>query len=359
MVPVYNVERFLPACMDSLLEQSHRNLDVVVVDDGSPDRGGEIADQYAARDKRVRVVHTQNHGLGAARNEGLRHIRGELLAFLDSDDVLPPDAYAVMRDTLRESGSDFVSASFLRWEKGEHLEPRWMRRLHKDRRTSITAEDHPEILGDVFAWDKMFQRSFWDRAGLSWPEATRYEDQPTTTAAFLRGRFDVIPDHVCHWRIHDQVTAATKHRASEVNLRDRFETKRMALAVVQAEGSAQIEQTFVERVLPGDMWRHFEVIPEASQEWWDLLVSGVRELWGSHSLVRSGLTPVHRLCGWLVEQGRREEAAALMAHVAEHRAPLPRTADPATGAVRLDVPPGLVDLATVDPAALALRPNET
>lgn len=357
-MPVYNVERFLPACLDSLLAQSYRNLDVVVVDDGSPDGSGDIADQYAARDRRVRAVHTDNHGLGAARNEGLRHIRGDLLVFLDSDDVLPPDAYRLMSDTLQESGSDFVTASFVRWEKGQYLEPRWMRRLHQERRLGITAEDHPEILGDVFAWDKMFRRSFWDRAGLSWREATRYEDQPTTTAAFLRGRFDVIPDHVCHWRIHDHVTAATKHRASEVNLRDRFETKRMSLAVVRAEGSARIEQTFVERVLPGDMWRHFLVIPEASQEWWDLLVSGVRELWGSDSLVHSNLPPVHRLCGWLVEQGRRDDAAALMAYVAERRAPLPRTPDPVTGGMRLDVPGEVLDVSTVDPAALAVRPHE-
>jgi CDP-glycerol glycerophosphotransferase len=358
VVPVYNVEDFLPACLDSLLDQHHRNLDVVVVDDGSPDRSGEIADQYAARDKRVRVVHTENRGLGAARNEGLRHVRGELLAFLDSDDVLPPDAYTLMRDTLRESGSDFVSASFVRWEKGAYLEPRWMRRLHSERRPGITAEDHPEILGDVFAWNKMFQRSFWDRADLSWPEATRYEDQPTTTAAFLRGRFDVIPDRVCHWRIHDYVTAATKHRASVVNLRDRFETKRMSLAVVRAEGSPAVEQTFLERVLPGDMWRHFVVIPEAGDEWWDLLVAGVREVWGDRSLVHSGLTPVHRLCGWLVEQDRRGDAAALMTYAAGLDGPVPRTEDPATGARRLDVPGHVLDVATVDPAALAVRPHE-
>ena len=144
-----------------------------------------------------------------------------------------------------------------------------------------------------------------------------------------------------------------------MNLRDRFETKRMALAVVRTEGSARIEQTFVERVLPGDMWRHFVVIPEASKEWWDLLVSGVRELWGSHSLVHSGLPPVHRLCGWLVEQDRREEAAALMTHVAAHPVPLPRATDPGTGAVRLDVPDGLVDLSTVAPEALALHPHES
>lgn len=357
VVPVYNVENFLAACLDSLLAQDHRNLDVVVVDDGSPDRSGEIAEEYAARDRRLRVVHTENRGLGAARNEGLRHVRGDLLVFLDSDDVLPTDAYTVMRDTLRETGSDFVSASFVRWEKGEYLEPRWMRRLHSERRTGITAEDHPEILGDVFAWDKMFRRSFWDGAGLRWPESTRYEDQPTTTAAFLRGRFDVIPDHVCHWRIHDKVTAATKHRASEVNLRDRFETKRMSLAVVRAEGSPAVEQTFVERVLPGDMWRHFEVIPEASDEWWDLLVAGVRDLWGDHSLVLSGLPPVHRLCGWLVEQDRREDAVSLMEYVARRRAPLEQREDPA-GTRRIDVPADVLDLSTVDDAALGVRPHE-
>jgi glycosyltransferase involved in cell wall biosynthesis len=354
VVPVYNVESFLPACLDSLLAQSHRDLDVVIVDDGSPDRSGEIADRYAARDRRIRVVHTANHGLGAARNEGLRHVRGELLTFLDSDDVLPPDAYAVMRDTLGESGSDFVSASFVRWEKGEYAEPPWMRRLHRERRPGITADDHPEILGDVFAWDKMFQRSFWDRAGLTWPEGTRYEDQPTTTAAFLRGRFDVIPDHVCHWRIHEHVTAATKHRASVVNLRDRFETKRMSLGVVRAEGSPAVERTFVERVLPGDMWRHFLVIPEASAEWWDLLVAGVRELWGSHSLVHSGLPPVHRLVGWLVEQDRRDEATAVIEYVARVGGPLSQV--PTPDGARIDVP--VIDVRSVDPAALALRDFE-
>jgi glycosyltransferase involved in cell wall biosynthesis len=354
VVPVYNVEKFLPACLDSLLAQTHRNLDVVVVDDGSPDRSGEIADGYAARDRRVRVVHTDNHGLGAARNEGVRHVRGDLLAFLDSDDVLPSSSYALMAETLAGTGSDFVSASFLRWEKGAYLEPRWMHRLHKERRTGITAADHPEILGDVFAWDKLFQRDFWDRSALSWPEGTRYEDQPATTAAFLRGRFDVIPDHVCHWRIHDVVTAPTKHRASVVNLRDRLTTKQTSLDLVRAEGSPTIERVFLDRVLPGDMWRHFIVIPEASDEWWELLVAGVRRLWGERSLVHSGLPPVHRLTGWLVEQGRREDAAAVMSYVAELGGPLPQV--PSAGGRRIDVP--VIDVDSVDPAALALRDFE-
>ena len=100
VVPAYDVAAYLPACLDSVLAQSdslgRTGLEVVVVDDGSPDESGEIAETYAAGDPRVRVVHTDNRGLGAARNEGLRHATGDLLAFADSDDVVPPGAYACL-----------------------------------------------------------------------------------------------------------------------------------------------------------------------------------------------------------------------------------------------------------------------
>jgi CDP-glycerol glycerophosphotransferase len=102
------------------------------------------------------------------------------------------------------------------------------------------------------------------------------------------------------------------------------------------------------------MWRHFIVIPEGSQEWWDALVIGVRELWGSHSLVHSGLPPVHRLVGWLVEQDRREDAVAVVNYVSERGAPVPQVRTPA--GPRIDVPG--IDPASVDPAALALRDHE-
>ncbi len=83
VVPVYRVEAWLPACLDSVLDSQLRDLEVMVVDDGSPDGSGEIAERYAARDRRVRVIHTDNHGLGAARNEGLRHAEGAFVGFAD------------------------------------------------------------------------------------------------------------------------------------------------------------------------------------------------------------------------------------------------------------------------------------
>jgi CDP-glycerol glycerophosphotransferase len=358
VVPAYGVEEWLSDCLSSLVAQTYREWEAVVVDDGSPDRSGEIAEEWAARDRRIRVVHTPNGGLGAARNEGVRHVRGDYLAFLDSDDVLPPGAYAALLEALEESGSDFVTGSMLRLEGGEQVEPRWMRRLHTPPLAGARIGEHPEILGDVFAWNKLFRTDFWHAAGLSWPEGVRYEDQPATTRAYLAGRFDVRPEIVYHWRIRDDGTSITQQRAAMADLHDRWVTKRQSLAAVREHGDPAVTEVFVDRVLPGDLWRYFVHLPEASDEWWEALRAGILEIWGDRSLVRSGLTPVHRLCGWLVEQGRREEAAALMAHVAQHRQPLPRVTDPATAVVRLDVPEELVDLATVDPAALELRPHE-
>ncbi len=213
MVPVYDVERWLPESLDSLLGQDGVDLQVVVVDDGSPDGSGEIADGYAARDDRVTVLHVPTAAWARPATSAPSGSTGDYLAFLDSDDVLPPGALATLAGTLADSGSDFVTGSIVRWEADGLHEPPWMRRLHQ-RRTGITAREHPEILGDVFAWNKLFRTSFWREQGLEWPEGVRYEDQPTTTRAYLAGTFDVVPDVVYHWRIRQDGISITQQRAS-------------------------------------------------------------------------------------------------------------------------------------------------
>lgn len=357
VVPVYNVAEWLPACLDSVLGADLRDLEVVVVDDGSPDASGDIAERYAARDRRVRVIHTDNRGLGAARNTGLRHTRGELVGFCDSDDVVPATAYSALVGSLDASGADFVTGSIVRWEAGRLIEPRWMHRMHEQPCRAITAAEHPEILGDVFAWNKVFRRAFWDRAGLTWPEGLRYEDQPTTTRAYLLGRFDVVPDVVYHWRIRDDGSSITQQRSSVQDLADRIVTKRMSLASVRELGGPAVEEMFLGRVLTGDLWRYFKEIPGCSDEWWRLLHSGIDELWSGRSLLDTSLPPVHRLTGWLVQQDRRDDATRLTAYVAARTSPPPRRTD---GEDRLlDLPADVLDVTTVPRAALLLRPTET
>jgi CDP-glycerol glycerophosphotransferase len=360
VVPAYDVAAYLPACLDSVLAQSSAlgrvGLEVVVVDDGSPDASGEIAESYAAQDPRVRVVHTANQGLGAARNEGLRHVSGDLLAFADSDDVVPPGAYAVLLKQLMRTGSDFVSGSVARWEGDELVEPPWMRRLHRQR-MDLVIDDLPEILGDVFAWNKLFRTSFWHSAGLTWPEGVRYEDQPTTTLAYLRARrFGLVPEVVYHWRIRSDGTSITQQRSSLQDLRDRWTTKLTSLRSVEEYGAPKVTATFRDRVLAGDLHRYFAEIPGCDDEWWELLRTGVQSIWGSRSLTHSGLLPADRLVGWLVEQGRRTEAEAVVSYARELGRPLDRVDTP--DGRRLDLPADVLDVRTVAPQALAVRDSE-
>lgn len=359
VVPAYGVEAWLDECLGSLVAQTHTRWEAIVVDDGSPDRSGEIAEEWARRDRRIRVVHTANGGLGAARNVGVEHVGGDYLAFLDSDDALPRDAFARLVGTLERSQSDFATGTIVRWEEdGALVEPPWMRRLHRPVR-GIRIEQRPELLGDVFAWNKLYRRSWWDSQGLAWPEGLRYEDQPTTTRAMLSGRFDVLDDVVYHWRIRSG--SITQTRASMQDLSDRWETKRMALASVRAHGSDEVEEVFVDRVLAGDLWRYFLLVPHCTDEWWALLREGVEEFWGNRSLVHSGLPPVHRLAGWLVEQDQRADVVALMEWVEQLDGPAPRAQDSA-GAWRLTVPPGVLTEPVQQQArtagALDLRPHE-
>ena len=120
VVPAYDVAAYLPACLDSLLAQSVADLEVVVVDDGATDDSGAIADAYAARDPRVRVVHIENRGLGAARNEGIRHASGEHLGFCDADDAMPAKALEALIGLARETAAPLVTGNVARWDGTDH-----------------------------------------------------------------------------------------------------------------------------------------------------------------------------------------------------------------------------------------------
>ena len=102
VVPVYRVEDYLDHCIQSIVEQTYPNLEILLVDDGSPDKSGEICDRWAGRDSRIRVIHKQNAGAGAARNTALDMAEGDLIAFVDSDDYLHPNLYAHLYSLMKD-----------------------------------------------------------------------------------------------------------------------------------------------------------------------------------------------------------------------------------------------------------------
>lgn len=118
IVPMYNVERFLSGCVRSIQEQTLSNIEIILVDDGSPDHCGEIADKLARSDDRIRVIHQKNSGLGPARNSGLNSASGEFVAFVDSDDWLEPEMYESLYEAARSSGAQIVYTGFKTVRRG-------------------------------------------------------------------------------------------------------------------------------------------------------------------------------------------------------------------------------------------------
>lgn len=111
IIPVYNVEQYLRRCLDSVITQTYPDLEIIIINDGSPDQSQLIIDEYAGRDDRIRPLQQENRTLGMARNAGLEIAQGEYLTFVDSDDYLEPDAIAIMVDQARRSGADIVVAN--------------------------------------------------------------------------------------------------------------------------------------------------------------------------------------------------------------------------------------------------------
>ena len=112
IVPVYNVERYLKKCVDSIVAQTYRNLEIILVDDGSTDRSGEICDELSRTDDRIRVIHKENGGLSSARNAGLDVMSGEFVSFIDSDDFISEDYIKCLHKRISEDGSDMVISGY-------------------------------------------------------------------------------------------------------------------------------------------------------------------------------------------------------------------------------------------------------
>lgn len=310
VVPIYNVAAYLPDCLASVLAQPFDDIEVVVVDDGSTDRSAAIARRVADGDSRVRVVSRRNGGLGAARNTGVEQCRGELLTFLDGDDVLPADAYTRMVSVLDDTGSDLVIGALDRQKAGTQTRLPRMARNHEVDRFGVTVEEMPLILADVFAVNKVFRRDFWDGEGLRFPVGVRYEDQPTLTRAlFAARRFDVLADTVYVWLIREDGSSITQQRHRLADLEDRLLTKRWSTRTVVERGSPTVQRVWYADVLPVDMWEYFRAVPECSDDYWAALRNGVRELWND-STVRfweTELPPRQRRMGRMVVEDRREE----------------------------------------------------
>lgn len=125
IVPVYKVEKYLHRCIDSILAQTYENIEVLLIDDGSPDQSGAICDDYQAKDSRVRVFHKENGGVSSARNLGLRESKGDYIGFVDADDYISPEMYQSLLNLIEQNKADIAICGYQKEIDKDKFEPYW------------------------------------------------------------------------------------------------------------------------------------------------------------------------------------------------------------------------------------------
>lgn len=177
IVPVYRVEKYLPACIDSILNQTFTDFELILVDDGSPDRCPEICDEVARRDARVRVIHQANAGLSAARNAGIEAAHGAWLSFVDSDDYIAPQFYEKLYQTAQRTDADCVMCSVQNVdESGKSIDSALMRVADevKTGQEVLQKIGRDDVTPYLTAWNKLYRRKLFNT--LRYPAGRQNED---------------------------------------------------------------------------------------------------------------------------------------------------------------------------------------
>ncbi len=307
VVPIYEVEAFLAECLDSILAQTFRDFEVVMVDDGSPDGSAAIAERYAERDPRLRLVRQPNGGLGSARNTGVREAEGELLLFADSDDRLPPGALERLVATLDRTGSDFATGNVHRFDGARTWPTAFLRKAFLRRRDRTHVTRLRWLLSDRMAQNKLWRRAFWDAHALSFPEGVLHEDIPVTIPAhFLARSVDVIAEPVYLYRVREG--SITQRRTELRTLRDRFAAIEHARAFLVADGPPGSPRWYDESVVGEDLLYHLDVFPEGDDAYREAFLDlATAYLERAGEGVEAPLPPIQRLKWHLVRHRRVPE----------------------------------------------------
>ncbi|SDK69613.1 bifunctional glycosyltransferase/CDP-glycerol:glycerophosphate glycerophosphotransferase [Streptomyces indicus] len=272
IVPIYNVAEYLAECLDSLARQTLQDIEIVMVDDGSTDGSGDIAEQFARRDDRFRLIRQPNGGLGKARNVGVDAISPDscYLIFVDSDDALTPEACDILVGSLEKTGSDFATGNVLRLNsRGTTQSP--MHRYHAQRdreRTHVSKET--ELLSDRIACNKLFRTEFWKKHELRFPEGVLYEDTPVIVPAHcLASSVDVLMTPVYLWREREGGSAPsiTQRRTEPKAVRDRLAgVTTVSRFLAQRPGDAQLKHLYDRSALLSDALIFLRVLPQGDEE---------------------------------------------------------------------------------------------
>ncbi|HEX8347377.1 MAG TPA: CDP-glycerol glycerophosphotransferase family protein [Actinoplanes sp.] len=323
VVPIYNVEPFLSDCLDSIRAQTYRNLQAILVDDGSTDGSVAIAAEYVAADERFQLVRQPNGGLSAARNTGTPYARGEYLAFVDSDDILAAHAYETLVQALA-AGADFASGGVHRFSsRGHHRGyPHDEAIRTTDLHTHVSA-DH-RLLRDRTIWNKVFRRSFWDRHGFLFPPGRLFEDVPVCVPAHAwASSVAVVSETIYFWRAREGAQRSITQSDNNLrNLVDRFHSTNLVRRMLADSGQDELCRVYQEQAIWDKLSNYLKYLPGATQEYRDTFMELATAYLDDIDPGAADRQPDNVRRQWqLIRAGRVDELVELIDQ--QYRAPAP------------------------------------
>ena len=189
IIPIYKVEKYLKRCINSIINQTYKNLEIILVDDGSPDNCGKICDEYEKKDKRIKVIHKENGGLSDARNIGINKARGNLISFVDSDDYIENDCIEILYRNMKNNDCDISICSYQSFYDEIKL---------KHEKEKIIILNNEEALENLLyqkntttsAWAKLYKADLFKN--IRYPKGKICEDLDTTYKLFEKSKKIVI-----------------------------------------------------------------------------------------------------------------------------------------------------------------------
>lgn len=320
IIPAYNAEATIERAVRSVLSQGVQAVEVIVVDDMSTDGTRATVSRMAAKDPRIKLLSSgSNGGPGRARNIGVARARGEYLTFVDADDRVLPHAYKRMLETLKETGSDFISGGYRREGRSGGYRPEVTQRVHSKTILRTNLEQFAGVLEEPVLWNKIYRSGFWNKKAGPIPEDRNYEDQEPALRAALEARsFDVVDYDVYAWRTADGRETRSQSKRTIADLESRIAVVRELLSIADlmpADAKTVLQAT----VLGRDLGMYFEQVPYTGEDYWALLQPFAAEVWERVSLETTLSIPVAlRLLAYVSAYSTREDVDTLVGAFEEY-----------------------------------------
>ncbi len=240
IVAVYNIEEYLPRCVDSILAQTYRNLEIILVDDGSKDQSGSICDSYAEKDRRIKVIHKKNGGLSDARNAGMDAATGEYIGFVDGDDWIEPDMYRAMYFACEKEKAQAAVCRYKQITKSGIIDGSAGNSvsLSRDEALEIYVCGDERYLIYNSVWSKLFARDLVE--GMRFPVGKNSEDIMFTTRAFCRMERLVYLDEAYYNYVLDREGSIMNEKAGERRLKDEIPFWQEQIAYFREAGMPEL-----------------------------------------------------------------------------------------------------------------------